>query len=128
VKDAATDWLNQEIPWYARQQLKMDLLTGEALWHRDGEAPLPLRWVLLRDPSGKRSPFALFGTEPTVTMLQFITWYVFRWNIEVTFLRSSRSSRLGNPAAMEYACHRSDHSLPAGDVQPGGPHGTRFAP
>jgi DDE superfamily endonuclease len=85
VKDAATDWLNQEIPWYARQQLKMDLLTGEALWHRDGEAPLPVRWVLLRDPSGKRSPFALFCTEPTVTMLQIITWYVFRWNIEVTF-------------------------------------------
>jgi hypothetical protein len=44
-----------------------------------------VRWVLLRDPSGKRSPFALFCTEPTVTMLQIITWYVFRWNIEVTF-------------------------------------------
>jgi hypothetical protein len=41
----------------------MDVLTGKALWHRDGEAPLPVGWVLLRDPSGKRSPFALFCTE-----------------------------------------------------------------
>jgi hypothetical protein len=43
------------------------------------------RWVLLRDPSGKRSPFALFCTDPSVAMLHIITWYVLRWNIEVTF-------------------------------------------
>ncbi len=85
LKDAATVWLCQEIPWYAGQQLTMDVLTGKALWHRDGEAPLPVGWVLLHDPSGKRSPFALFCTDPTVAMLQIITWYVFRWNIEVTF-------------------------------------------
>jgi hypothetical protein len=42
----------------------MDLVTGTALWHRDGEDLLPIRWVLLRDPSGKRSPFALFCTDP----------------------------------------------------------------
>jgi hypothetical protein len=85
VKDKATAWLCQEIAWYAGQQLKMDLLTGVALWHRDGEDPLPIRWVLLRDPSGKRSPFALFCTDSTVPMLQIVAWYVSRWNIEVTF-------------------------------------------
>jgi hypothetical protein len=85
LEDSATAWLSQEIPWYAGEQLKMDLQTGEALWHRDGEAPLPIRWVLLRDPSGKRSPFALFCTDQSVAMLQLISWYVLRWNIEVTF-------------------------------------------
>lgn len=84
LKDSATAWHCQEIPWYAGEQVKMEVLTGEALWHRDGEAPLPIRWVLLCDPSGKRSPFALFCTDPTVAMLQISTWYVFRWNIEVT--------------------------------------------
>jgi hypothetical protein len=64
VKDKATAWLSQEIASDAGQQLKMDLLTGGALWHRDGEDPLALRWVLLRDPSGKRSPFALCCTDP----------------------------------------------------------------
>lgn len=63
----------------------MDVLTGTALWHRDGEDPLPIRWVLLRDPSGKRSPFALFCTDPTVPLLQIVAWYVSRWNIEGTF-------------------------------------------
>ena len=85
VTNRTTTWLSQEIGWYAGQKLKMDLLDGAALWHRDGEAPLPVRWVLLRDPSGKRSPFALFCTDPAVPMLQIITWYVCRWNIEVTF-------------------------------------------
>jgi hypothetical protein len=116
VKDKVTVWLRQEIAWYAGQQLKMDLLTGVALWHRDGEDPLPIRWVLLRDPSGKRSPFALFCTDPTVPMLQIVSWYVSRWNIEVTFLRSPRPSRSGNAAAVEHACDCTDHSLPAGIV------------
>jgi hypothetical protein len=85
VKDKATAWLRQEITWYAGQQLKMDLITGVALWHRDGEDPLPIRWVLLRDPSGKRFPFALFCTDLTVPMLQIVAWCISRWNIEVTF-------------------------------------------
>ena len=43
VTNRATAWFSQEIAWYAGQQLKMDLLDGTALWHRDGEDPLPLR-------------------------------------------------------------------------------------
>ena len=128
VTNRTTTWLSQEIGWYAGQKLKMDLLDGSALWHRDGEAPLPVRWVLLRDPSGKRSPFALFCTDPAVPMLQIIAWYVCRWNIEVTFLRSPGSSRALHPAAVEHFRHRSDHSLSAGIVQPGGPHGSCLAP
>jgi len=101
----------------------MELVTGTALWHGDGEDPLPIRWVLLRDPSGKRSPFALFCTDPTIPMLQLVAWYVSRWNIEVTFLRSPRPSRPGNAAAVEYSGHCTDHSLPVRVVQPRGPHG-----
>jgi len=43
LKDTATAWLRQEIAWYAGQQLKMDLITGVALRHHDGEDPLPIR-------------------------------------------------------------------------------------
>jgi Transposase DDE domain len=95
LEDTPIAWLSQEIPWYAGERLKMDLQTGEALWHRDGEAPLPIRWVLLRDPSGKRSPFALFCTDPSVAMLQIISWYVLRWNIEVTFQEARAHLALG---------------------------------
>lgn len=81
----ATVWQTEDLPWYAGQTLAMDLTSDTALWHRDGEAPLPIRWVLLRDPSGKRRPCALFCTDPAATTRQIIAWYVSRWQIEVTF-------------------------------------------
>jgi DDE superfamily endonuclease len=85
LTDEATVWQTEELPWYAGQSLTMDLTSGTALWHRDGEAPLPIRWVLLRDPSGKRRPCALFCTDPASTIHQIIAWYISRWQIEVTF-------------------------------------------
>jgi len=85
LSDEATDWQTEDLPWYAGQTISMDLTSGVALWHRDGEAPLPIRWVLLHDPSGKRRPCARFCTDPAATMHQIIAWYVSRWQIEVTF-------------------------------------------
>jgi hypothetical protein len=82
---AQAPWLNTEIDWYDGQRLPMEIATQIALWHRDGEEPLPIRWVLLRDPSGERDPFALFCTDDHVSMRQIIAWYVCRWQIEVTF-------------------------------------------
>ena len=82
---AQTAWDATTIGWYARQRLAMDLATGTALWHRDGEPPLPLRWVLLRDPSGKRQPFALLCTDQDASRAQISAWYVSRWEVEVTF-------------------------------------------
>jgi DDE superfamily endonuclease len=110
VTNRATAWLSQEIPWYAGQKLKMDLLTGTALWHRDGEDPLPIRWVLLRDPSGKRSPFALFCTDPTLPMLQLIAWYVSRWNIEVTF--EEVRTHLGLETQRQWSTHAIARTTP----------------
>jgi hypothetical protein len=43
LTNRTTTWLSQKIAWYAGQKLKMDLLDGTALWHRDGEDPLPFR-------------------------------------------------------------------------------------
>jgi DDE superfamily endonuclease len=41
--DEAAVWQTEALPWYAGQSLTMDLTSGTALWHRDGEAPLPIR-------------------------------------------------------------------------------------
>lgn len=68
--------------------LTKDVMSETALWHRDGEAPLPLRWGLLCDPSGKRDPFALFCTDPTTAARRITAWYVSRWHVEVTFEES----------------------------------------
>jgi hypothetical protein len=45
----------EESAWYGGQQLKMDLLTGVVLGHRDGEDPLPIGLVLL---SAKSAPIS----------------------------------------------------------------------
>lgn len=90
----------------------MDLMTGVAFWHRDGEDPLPIRLSSSyaipvanapRLPSSVQTlPFTCSQSWPAMAL---------RLNIEVTFLRSPRASRPGNTVAVEYVGHRSDHSL-----------------
>jgi hypothetical protein len=82
---APTAWDTMLVDWYAGQRLAMESATGTALWHRDGALPLPLRWVLLRDPFVKRQPFALFCTDQEGSVSQILAWYLGRWEVEVTF-------------------------------------------
>src|SRR5215216_7611904 len=85
--DAAdhTAWQRQTVAWYGRQRRPLDVATGTALWHTDGCDPLPIRWVLVRDPQGRLSPYALFCTEQAVDALAILAAYLQRWNVEVTF-------------------------------------------
>jgi hypothetical protein len=46
---------------------------------------VPIRWVLLRDPQGRFDPQALLCTDLTRDPLQILTWFVQRWQVEVTF-------------------------------------------
>ena len=70
LADPATAWQQATLPWYGGQEKTLDVTTGTALWHRAGEAPLPLRWILLRDPHGGSPPTALFCTDPTASPAQ----------------------------------------------------------
>lgn len=85
LTDPATDWRPETVAWDGGQTLALDLATGTALWRRVGSDPLPLRWVLLRDPAGRMPPTALCCTDPTADATQVVERSVARWNIEVTF-------------------------------------------
>jgi len=85
LADPTTTWECATVPWYGGATKNLDLATGTALWHRAGHNPLPIRWVLLRDPAGKLPPTALCCTDPTVEATQVVGWFVARWNLEVTF-------------------------------------------
>ena len=63
----------------------MEICTGTALWYRSGYDPLPIRWVLTRDPAGKRPPKAIFSTNLLQTAEQLIRDFMQRWSLEVTF-------------------------------------------
>lgn len=85
LADPQTTWQEMVIPWYGGQEKKIELATGVCLWHRSGQDPLPIRWVLLRCPAGSFKPQALFCTATSVAAPQVVRWFIARWNIEVTF-------------------------------------------
>jgi hypothetical protein len=82
---AETHWEKGDVPWYGGEQRSVEIATGTALWYTPGYAPLPLRWVIVRDPAGKFEPCALFGTDQNVGGWDILRWFILRWNVEVTF-------------------------------------------
>ena len=83
--DPLTVWKTCEVTWYGQRTASIELATGTALWHTDGSAPLPLRWVLVRNVPGRRPPLALFCTDPTTAAEHLVAQYVDRWHIETSF-------------------------------------------
>jgi hypothetical protein len=83
--DPATVWEALTVPWYGGGTAYLEVATDTALWYHPGQAPVALRWVLLRDPAGQFEPQALLSTDPTVPPGQIIAWFVTRWQVEVTF-------------------------------------------
>jgi hypothetical protein len=60
-------------------------VTGTAVWDVDGYAPLPLRWVLVIDPTGVQPPAPLFSTNLLLEADEIVELFVSRWSLEVTF-------------------------------------------
>lgn len=85
LDDPATVWTTVTLPWYDGQQREMEITSGTAVWYHSGKPPLPIRWVLVRDPLGDYDPLALLCTEPTVEPVLIVPWFVQRWQLEVTF-------------------------------------------
>jgi len=86
LTDTKTRWTRQTVAWYGGKPRRIEWLSATALWHTPSQKqPLPIRWVLVRDPLGKFRPAAFCCTDLTVQPQQIIAWYVLRWNVEVTF-------------------------------------------
>lgn len=85
--DPTTRWTRQAMRWYGGKLRQIDWVSGTALWQTPSQkaSPLPIRWVLVRDPLGKFKSAAFCCTDLTVSAEQIIAWYVLRWNVEVTF-------------------------------------------
>src|SRR5207249_4028217 len=50
VLDPDTVWETLTVPWSGGGTAQVDVVTATASWYRVGTPPVPLRWVLLRDP------------------------------------------------------------------------------
>jgi hypothetical protein len=85
LADPKTTWQRLTLDWYGQGERTLEICTGTALWYREGHAPLPIRWVLTRDPAGKRPPKALFSTNQTLTAEEIVRTFMKRWSLETTF-------------------------------------------
>jgi len=63
LTDPATAWTRGTLPWYAQGCYELEWCSGQAFWYHGGKAPLPIRWVLTRDPVGTHPPHAYLQTE-----------------------------------------------------------------
>ena len=90
LQDAHTVWTSISLPWYDGQVHDMQIASACAVWFHFGKPALNIRWVLVRDPQGAYDPLALLSTDPTVDPLSIVTWYVQRWQLEVTFEETRR--------------------------------------
>jgi hypothetical protein len=88
LHDPQTAWERLTLDWYGEGQQTLELCTGTAWWYRFGSTPLPIRWVLTRDPAGKRPPKALFSTDQTQPAEEIVRDFMKRWSLETTFEES----------------------------------------
>jgi hypothetical protein len=89
--DPTTTWTQMTIPdWYGTGERRVEVSSDTAVWYHTGLPPVPVRWVLLRDPHGQFDTQALLCTDLTVAPEQVVAWFVRRWQLEVTFEEARR--------------------------------------
>jgi len=84
--DPATCWQSVTLArWYGQEDRTVQLASHTAVWYHTGLPSVPIRWVLIRDPQGSFTTQALLSTDLMATPEQIVTWFVLRWQMEVTF-------------------------------------------
>ena len=71
--------------WYGEKKRDIEIISNTAVWFHSGKPPLPIRWVLIRDPKQIFKTQALLCTDVNVSAEQIVSWFVRRWQVEVTF-------------------------------------------
>jgi hypothetical protein len=99
------------VPWYDGRLRELDYCSGTALWYHSGKRPLPLRWVLTRDPRGVYEPKAYRSTDLGQEPASIIEDYTKRWPCEVT-IEESRA-HLGIETQRQWSDRAIERSTPA---------------
>lgn len=90
LEDPSYEWKTAEVAWYNGSSKILEILHGTCLWYGYGIRPVPISWVLIRDPNGTNPPTVLFSTDVDMEILEVIEIFVGRWQIEVTFEEARR--------------------------------------
>ena len=79
-----TTWASAAVAWYDGTTRTVEFTSRTAVWYRSGKPPVPIRWVLIRDPQGSFAPQALLCTDPAADPTRILQWFVLRWQLELT--------------------------------------------
>ena len=91
LRDRRISWQRYRVSiWYGRTNRLVEVATGTALWYRGGVTPVPIRWLLVRDPSGQLEPQAFLATDLNAHPRAILAWFVSRWQVEVAFQETRR--------------------------------------
>jgi len=86
AEDKQTRWTRLTVQqWYGEKKRTIEITSNTAVWYHTGQPPLPIRWVIVRDPKQIFKTQALLCTDLSVSAEQIIHWFVRRWQVEVTF-------------------------------------------
>lgn len=86
AEDKLTRWKRLTVQeWYGEKKRDIEITSKTAVWFHSGKPPLPIRWVIVRDPKKIFKTQALLCTDIKVSAEQIIEWFVRRWQVEVTF-------------------------------------------
>ena len=85
LNQPAAPWATASVAWYDNTTRTVEITSQTAVWHHTGKPPVPIRWVLVRDPKGDFDSQALLCTDPAVAPAQVLEWFVLRWQLEATF-------------------------------------------
>jgi hypothetical protein len=76
-------WTKLSMPyWYGDQRCALEIATGTAVWYHSGLPSAPIRWVLVRDPTGVRDTQAFLCTDLDAEPVEILGWFVHRWSID----------------------------------------------
>ena len=86
LDDPKTIWQQVTIEgWYGGRTCELQLASDTAVWYHTGLPTVPIRWVLVKDPTGQSEPQAFLCTDLEATAEQIVLWFRQRWQVEVTF-------------------------------------------
>jgi len=86
AEDQHTHWKRTTVQqWYGEKNRMIEITSRTAVWYHTGQPPLPIRWIIVRDPKQIFKTQALLCTDSSQSAEQIIHWFVRRWQVEVTF-------------------------------------------
>ena len=96
AEDPNTVWKPTTLAnWYGESERTVEIASETAVWYSTGLFAVPIRWVLIHDPRGEFKTQALLCTDLDADPEKILSWFVMRWQLEVTFQEVRRHLGFG---------------------------------